>query len=278
MTSAAPPASAASASAPSSAAPPAPPAVPFSIPMIPVDSDSDHDDFGVRAYRPFNRGNKLKPSCMETNQPLDKPVLWTSKLDQTLEYRTVDKRRRALVGRRSRGDGHPFDDSDPYAEIDFEETWSVPESPEEVKSHPAVVAALRDRTLRVLADAAMDMIEEEHGRVVEVARLADILQDEADFGGTDMEVDGDSTGLFEGVPRELVANVTELLLEHLNNSRAFLHRISATRDHILQAHERKKDVARVLCPFPEPRRRHVGGHSNNNGQTASSTKQVHRRI
>ncbi|KAJ3340539.1 hypothetical protein HDU93_006832 [Gonapodya sp. JEL0774] len=223
---------------------------------------------------------------------MDRPILWTSRLDQTLEYRTVDKRRRALVGRRTRGDGHPFDDSDPYADIDFDSTWSVPESPEDVKSHPAVVAALRDRTLRVLADAAMDMIEEEHRRVVEVARLADMLQEEVEGGwgvvggkagaggdrvgvgmGPDLDLDPDgdpdadggdgigdpraeaAPGLFEGVPKELLANVTELLLAHLTTSRAFLSRISATRDHILQAHERKKDVARVLCPFPEGGRR-----------------------
>ncbi|KAJ3136093.1 hypothetical protein HDU90_003496 [Geranomyces variabilis] len=205
----------------------------------PYDSDSStgaQDPNGARSYRPFNRGNKLKRTLEQPAVVPTKPTLWTvHHIDEEFEFAQLGKRRAIMrKGKRRR------EEDNPYADINIDELWSMPSTPAEAAALPAVVHTLRSRSLKILSQTAMTLVEREQEFNKNMSRFAQMLQSDdplfqnIEIGGT--------------LPPEFLEDLQNDLQEVVSRSNEFVKRIGDTRDKLMQAHVQKKVIAKQLLP------------------------------
>ncbi|KAI9002119.1 hypothetical protein DFJ74DRAFT_696655 [Hyaloraphidium curvatum] len=236
----------------------APPAGHVEYPLLSADSDSsDNDDFGSKSYRPNNRGNKLKRRALEPDHALPhaRPVLWANRVDENMQYFALDKKRRAIISKRSRyTDDYKPSPDDPYAGINVEEIWALPDRPEDVKRHAPTVRTLRSRQLRIICDDAMTMIESEKELAKQLTRLTDVLQqDDPSYQDVDFERDG--------IQPELVKDALDSAQEYLNCVNEYINQIETVRQGLITTYNKKRELAKELVPFNPPA--NAGGQRKN---------------
>ncbi|KAI9092719.1 hypothetical protein DFS34DRAFT_288398 [Phlyctochytrium arcticum] len=192
------------------------------------------DHHGPRSYRPFNRGNKLKRSIEQPGTVPEKPTLCSvHAIDEEYEFAHVGKRRAILKKARRRRD-----EDDPYAGINIEEIWSLPDSPTDLSRVSSVLHALKDRHLKILSQSAMAMVEREQEFNKTIARFAAIIQMD------DPMVQ--DVGFEEGLPGEVLKGLREGVQELVSCSNEYVKRIGDMRDKLIMAHVQKKRLAKKL--------------------------------
>ncbi|KAI8906538.1 hypothetical protein DFJ77DRAFT_192584 [Powellomyces hirtus] len=199
-------------------------------------SASPQDAHGARSYRPFNRGNKLKRTLEQPAVVPTRPTLWTiHAIDEEFEFAQLGKRRAIMrKGKRRR------EEDDPYADINIEEIWSLPDSPSEAANVSSVAHTLRTRSLKILSQTAMTMVEQEQEFNKTMARFAQVIQkDDPLFQSLDLE---------ELVPPEVMKELQDSLQDVVSCSNEFVKRIGDTREKLMQVHVQKKALAKRLMP------------------------------
>ncbi|KAJ3163126.1 hypothetical protein HDU86_002295 [Geranomyces michiganensis] len=230
----------------------------------PYDSDSSGDDAaaqdpnGARSYRPFNRGNKLKRTLEQPAVVPTKPTLWTVHyIDEEFEFAQLGKRRAIMrKGKRRR------EEDSPYADINIDELWSMPSTPAEAAQLPSVVHTLRTRSLKILSQSAMTLVEREQEFNKHMSRFAQMLQSDDPLFQNIIEIMGGEMSV------EFLEDLQGDLQEVVSRSNEFVKRIGDTRDKLMQAHVQKKVLAKQLLP-PERNKQQHNKKSNNNSSSGS---------
>ncbi|KAJ3194203.1 hypothetical protein HK101_003275 [Irineochytrium annulatum] len=201
------------------------------------------EDFGSANYRPApNRGQKLKPRALEPPfASATKPSLLHSHLiDERTKFENAGQRRIVVkkngVARRA----EDIEES-PYAGIDVEELWSNIERPEDVIRHKPAVTTLRSRSLAILAQAAMDVIEEEarRNRILSMLSAAISMDDP---GRQDVNP-------LKDVPEDVKREFQDVVQETVCCSNELIRNLSSSRSKLVEAYRKKKSLAKRLAPF-----------------------------
>ncbi|TPX69096.1 hypothetical protein SpCBS45565_g02728 [Spizellomyces sp. 'palustris'] len=192
------------------------------------------DLHGARSYRPFNRGNKLKRSIEQPPVLPTKPTLWSlHAIDEEYEFAHIGKRRAIMrKGRRRK------DEDDPYAGINIDEIWSLPDTPTDAARVSSVLHTLRNRHLKVLSQTAMNMVEKEQDFNKTIARFAQMIQQD-DPLYQDIDLEGT-------VPQDVLNTLRDSVQELVSCSNEYVKRVGDMRDKLIIAHAQKKTLAKKL--------------------------------
>ncbi|KAI8814553.1 hypothetical protein BJ742DRAFT_785937 [Cladochytrium replicatum] len=202
-------------------------------------------DYGNANYRPFNRGNKLKRRAPDTHGEPSLHSIWTPfSIEESTKYAKIGNRR-VIVPKDKRKDDQT-DDDEIYGDIDLEEIWMRPEKVEDIKRNKSYLRTLRGRELKVLSDAAMEMIEDESKHLKIVRPLMVLLQED------DPALEHVKLG--ENVPEEALTNVRDLVMQNISFGNEMIKRLSDIRIRLHEAYTQKKELATQLGVWR--RRRH----------------------
>ncbi|KAI9003087.1 hypothetical protein BC832DRAFT_559930 [Gaertneriomyces semiglobifer] len=219
----------------------------------PYDSDTPYDVHGDLSYRPFNRGNKLKPTLEQPAVLPTRPGCWgIHAIEEGLEYVQVNKRR-AIVQKRiflsgdadenENEDDEDDDEENPYAGINIENIWSLPttaSSSSTPNSLHHLTAPLRTPHLKALSNTCISLIESEQHFTGKLARFARILQSDDPLY---QDWDNDQNG----VDPDLLRSVREQVQELMGSGTEFVERLSGVRERLLYAHRKKKDLVKRIA-------------------------------
>ncbi|KAJ3298907.1 hypothetical protein HK104_010210 [Borealophlyctis nickersoniae] len=213
--------------------------------------ESEPDDFGVKNYRPYNRGNKLKRAVEQPAIVPTKPTLWAiHSIDEDMELRLTRTqfghigKRRAIVRKGSARSKHgDAEGGDPYAGINIDEIWAQPEKPEDVGKIRSARHTLRNRQLKILSDSAMGMIEKEKAFSRRISRFAQLIQQDDPLS--------QDVNFEETVPADVLKQLRENVQDLMSCSNEYVDRIGEMRSKLLRAYQQKKSIARRLVPFKQ---------------------------
>ncbi|KAJ3105979.1 hypothetical protein HDU96_008373 [Phlyctochytrium bullatum] len=202
------------------------------------------EDFGPYSFRPLNRGGKLLNRAVEPTFVSTKPsLLAMHSIDEQIKFEKMGKKR--VLVRKNAWRKEEDEEGNPYADINVEEIWCPLEKPEDVRKNKSAVRTLRSRQLKILANAAMEIIEREARIQRLLGRLSDVVMMEDPL----MQ----DINLSEGVSPELYGEFRQMVMENLCTTSEFLKRISEARSKLVMAYLKKKNLAKKLAPYEKPK-------------------------
>ncbi|KAI8893432.1 hypothetical protein BC833DRAFT_531780 [Globomyces pollinis-pini] len=180
-------------------------------------------------FRPCNRGNKLRAALDAYCSPT-RPTLWPSH-DEETEFMNIGKRR-AIVRRRYQRSQYQGEE-DPYADIQIQDIWQLPEKYEDLLHIEPIKDTFKSRHLQLLSEELMQIIEQYASFYRNILQLGRILLND----------DPDKFDLFKTMdPADLIKclQATEELTALINE---YMERLSDIRRKLIKSYLQKKQLA-----------------------------------
>lgn len=127
-------------------------------------------------------------------------------------------------------------DESPYAGIDIEQIWGLPDNIFEIPLHPPLLETLRSRRLKIYAHSVQEDIHKFHSITKVLFELLELLMG-------DNTVDGQFA---DDLPKDVVVSFSKLVLDNLNACCDFEDTLSSIYNLLIKAHIQKKYLMKAL--------------------------------